>query len=393
MTLLLDIGSVPPCCADDAFEILAKAMTEDAGGPVSHLWDPLPNRWARAHVEAATARMREILQRMLDALGRFLRGNGEELRKADVPWLRWDETQFEAVRRRLESKDPGSFTIDDWMLLVDWLIQRYLPDDVINAEADYLAVRSQLLGKIQANLERDQRVNDPFIASLTALLPTAFIAVPPRILTPLELSILAYGRAHAGENIRQVTQNARHRMATICLEHIQGGLLGQKEGTWKYAESRLFGEFAVLNRDYRRIAVTEGGEAVNQGYILARGSGQKVKRQEAYRGACPFCKSIDGKVFTIVAPDAPDKDGDTQIWVGKTNVGRSASPRRREGNALVEREPSEMWWPAAGVQHPNCRGSWVPVTTRPPEVSEDFAKWLQGRLDAAREAAPPKMGA
>ena len=27
-------------------------------------------------------------------------------------------------------------------------------------------------------------------------------------------------------------------------------------------------------------------------------------------------------------PAAPDKDGDTQVWVGKTNIGRSASPTR-----------------------------------------------------------------
>lgn len=380
MPILLDVEGMPDCCLDETLDTMAKAVAE---GPAATIWDPLPNRFARWMVEDFTHRYQSILQQMQAALGRFLGGHADELRKADVPWLRWSEAHFEMVRARLESMDPARFTIEDWMLLVDYLIQRYLPEGVIQREADYLAVRSVMLGKIQLNLERDPRVTDRMADTLAALLPTEFTAVPPRVLTPLEIQVLTYGRAHAGEFIRHLTEDARHRMATICLEHVQGGLLGQKEGTWAYAKTRLFDDFSILNRDFRRIAVTESGEMLNQSYVAARGAGKRVKRQEAYRGACPFCQSINGMIFTIVDPAAPDKDGDTEIWVGKTNVGRSAAPRKREGNTLVEREPDELWWPAAGVQHPHCRGAWVPVTDIAPNVSPEFFSWMQATLDQA----------
>jgi hypothetical protein len=148
--------------------------------------------------------------------------------------------------------------------------------------------------------------------------------------------------------------------------------------------SRLFDEFGQLNRDFRRIAVTEAGECCNTGYIMAQSPGTKVRRQEAYRGVCDFCKSISGKVFTVVDPAKLDKDGDTKVWAGKTNIGRSAAPRRRQGGGLVERPSSEMWWVASGVQHPHCRGSWLPVTDEPPAgVSPEFLSWLDGLIARA----------
>jgi hypothetical protein len=253
---------------------------------------------------------------------------------------------------------------------------------VIQSEAEYLAVRAALLGKIQANLEVDQRVTDPMLERMIHMLPTDFAQVPPHVFTPTEAAMMDYGRAHAAEAIRGVSESVRHRFATIVLQHVQAGIIGQKEGSWKYLQTRLFDELSGANRDMRRIAVTETGEIQNQGYILAKAPGQQVRRLEAYRGACDFCQSISGKVFTIVSADARGKDGDTEIWPGKTNIGRSASPRMRVGNALVDRTPDEMWWPAAGLQHPNCRGSWTPVTIRPPAVSESFFAFQQGLLNS-----------
>jgi hypothetical protein len=283
----------------------------------------------------------------------------------------------------LETRDPAAMSMDDWSLLLEYLINRYLPPGVIEREADFLAVRAVLMGKIQANLETDHRLTDPMLETLTALLPTRFAHVPSRVLSDIEIAILNYGRAHAAENIRSITESARHRMAMIVLEHTQAGILGQRGGGWQAMQTRLFDLYGALNRDMRRIAVTESGELTNQGYIVASGTGKRVKRVEAYRGACDFCASINGKIFTIVPADAPNKDGATQIWPGKTNVGRSASPMKRVGDRLVEREPHELWWPASGVQHPNCRGAWMPVTDRPPAVSKEFFDFTQDLLDKA----------
>lgn len=388
MTLLVDLGDARDDCCDSAFDHLFKAMSEPA--PTDDgIWEPLPNVWARAHVEAVTNRFQTILRNMQNALVTFMGGEASVLRKADTPWLRWDEARFEEVRQRLELLGPDRFTIDDWMLLVDYLIQRYLSDNVIETESDYLSIRAVILGKIQANLQNSgQKLNAPEIDRLSLLIPTDFAHVPERALAATEIATLRYARAHVVENVRNLTSDARHRMANVCLEHVQAQMLGQKEGTSQHLSTRLFGEFAILNRDFRRIAVTEGGECVNQGYVSAQKPGRMVKRVEAYRGACPFCKSINGKVFKVIAPDAPDKDGDAEIWPGKTNIGRSASPRKREGGFLVPRPANEMWWPAAGVQHPHCRGAWAPANNEPPAgVSPAFDTWLKAKLDAAQSAA------
>jgi hypothetical protein len=131
-----------------------------------------------------------------------------------------------------------------------------------------------------------------------------------------------------------------------------------------------------MNRDWRRIAVTEAGENLNQGMISSLPGGAKVKRVEKYRGACAFCRSIDGKVMEVVAASAAEKDGATQVWPGKTNIGRSSSPQRRLGDKLVDREPHELWWIAAGVQHPHCRGGWVHLEQGSLPVDPKFSAWM-----------------
>ena len=391
MTLLIDIGDVPAVHCDACLDFLHKSIAESPGAQPESIWAPHENPVLTAQVEAVTLRFQAILQRLQDAFARFLTGEPiGQLQKADVPWLRWDEAEFARVRERLESKASASFTLDDWLLLVDYLIQRYLPDNVIQSEADYLTVRAALLGKIQANMEASGRKPNRVEAdAVFDLLPMGFGQLPKKVLTETEKAVMTVARARAAENISNVTDEARHKMRSIVIEHTQARMLGMKQGTDQYLRQRLFDAFGQLNRDFRRIAVTESGEACNQGYIASLAAGARVQRQEAYRGACPFCKSINGEVFTVVDPNAHDKDGDTQVWLGKTNIGRSASPRKRQAGELVERPSNERWWVAAGVQHPNCRGSWLPAPgNRPSGVSAEFAEWLDAKLAAAVKKAP-----
>lgn len=148
-------------------------------------------------------------------------------------------------------------------------------------------------------------------------------------------------------------------------------------------QTKLFDEFSTLNRDWRRIAVTEAGEAQTQGYIASLPLGTKVERVEQYANACKFCKKIHGRVAEIVSPNAPDKNPETQIWAGKNNIGRSASPRKRVGNVLVPRTEEEMWQLPAGLAHPHCRGRWVPTLQDEPGDDPDFGDWLRSTLGAS----------
>jgi hypothetical protein len=374
---LIDVGAVDDCRCNDVFEGLFKALAEEPHGAPS-IWSPHDNAIIAAHVEAVTKRFQGILQAIQDALARFLTGSPlGDLLKADVPWMRWSEDEFASARRRLETRDPAAFDLDDWLLLVDYLVQRYLPENVIDREADFLTVRATIAGKLEAAARAGgTRTNMPPVARLSEYVPTEFGKLPDKILTPVERQILRVSRARAAENISNVTESARHRMKTIVIEHVQAQVLGMKQGQYTALRTRLFDEFGQLNRDFRRIAVTEAGECCNTGFIAAQRPGSRVKRLEAYRGACPFCKSINGKVLEVVEPTAPQKNGDDQVWVGKSNIGRSASPRMRQGGGLVERPDNERWWIAAGVQHPHCRGSWAPVADAPAEVSPEFVSFM-----------------
>ncbi|WP_431860176.1 hypothetical protein [Azospirillum sp.] len=384
--LLIDVGAVPDCTCTDHLDGLYKALAENPSADDKTIWAPHPNPYLTAHVEESTARLQAILERIQDTLARLLTGEPiGELSKADVPWLRWSEADFQHARMRLEAKRPEDYELSDWMLLVDYLIQRYLPEGVIQSEAEYLTVRASMLGKVQANMAA-RKPSTATIGAVAFLIPTSFAHVPPHVLNPVELEVLKFARARAAENISDVTEGARHRMKTLIREHLQAQILGQKEGTAAALRQRIFDEFGQLNRDFRRIAVTEAGECCNSGFIAAQKPGKKVRRVEAYQGACEFCRSINGKVFTVVSPAKPDKDGEAEIWLGKTNIGRSAAPRKKVGAELVEREPHERWWPAAGVQHPHCRGAWTPVVEKPPEVSQEFADWLDGLIATAQRS-------
>ena len=117
-----------------------------------------------------------------------------------------------------------------------------------------------------------------------------------------------------------------------------------------------------------------------QGFISTCPTGSMVRRMEQFRGACSWCKKIDGRLFKVVSPDDENKNGDTDIWVGKTNVGRSSSPRKQTPDGLVDRLPSELYWVAAGTQHPHCRGHWLRMSAPQPGDDPEFALWLRNLL-------------
>jgi hypothetical protein len=388
MTLLIDVGDVPDAVCTHCIDLMAKAMSEDPAGDGRSIWTPHDNPWLAAHVEDVTARMALLLNALRDAFAAVLSGDPllPLLRKSEsAPWLRWDATAFERVRARLEGKAPARYTLDDWMDLVDYLIHTYLPDGVIQSEAEYLTVRASLIGKIQDAMESGRgpanRADIPYIVDL---LPMRFGLIPDKILTPVELATIHFAKSRAAIDIGDLSDRARSAMRTMIIEHVQAQMLGMQQGRYTALRSRLFDAYGQLNRDFRRIAVTEAGECANQGFIAAQKHGTYVRRVEAYRGVCDFCASINGKVFEVVSPaTAATADGQTQVWVGKSNVGRSAATRKKTGLTMVDRADSEKLWPAAGVQHPNCRGSWVAVASALAEVSDAFLSWMAARIAAA----------
>lgn len=373
MAILVDIEPLSPCCTDHALEFMFKAMA-DGGGFDSSIWNPHENVFIRRIVELFSSRglLRvEGMQKELDAwlTGEKFAGEKREPHPRPDTWNRLDSSQLDLLRLYLENLPPEEWRADDWSLLVDYLGNKYLPEDALKTDAEWMVGRSVMMGKIQSALGViDEGQADAFLSALTTHAPTS--------LSDAMASIVEYGTARVCENVVDMADNTVHRLKGTILDYRARVAQGDTTATPETLQIKLFDDFSASNRDWRRIAVTEAGELANQGAIASLKPGAKVMRIEAYADACNHCSRLDGKVFTVVSPDKPGKDGETEVWVGKTNVGRSASPRKRTADGLVDRTPSERWWAAAGVQHPHCRGHWEPVETLTSSGDAEFDDWM-----------------
>lgn len=376
--LLLDVSCLCDAHTDAALEVMYKAVGEDP--PDGGIWDAHPNPFVRRLLELFTQRGLDRIENVQSELQRWLTGaeyaaSLQRPARPDLLMQRWSSVELAMARLYLQALPPSAFLLDDWMLLVDYLVQRHLSPDDLRTEADWLASRASIMGRVQAAMG-DISADDA--DHVLAQLPTPEEVTRLFGMSPLQHAAVEYGRARCAEHVVGLSDSLRSRLRRVIIDHRESVALGdQVAGGGEALQTRLLGEFAILNRDWRRIAVTEATENVNQGFVASMAPGAKLRRVEKYRGACAFCRAIDGRVATVVEPSKPDKNGDTEIWVGKTNVGRSAAPNKRVGPVLVERGPEERWWLAAGAQHPHCRGAWVRSTGIPDDP--EFEAWLAER--------------
>lgn len=379
MGLFIDLEELSEQQTDMALGLIYKAIHDHNG---EDIWLPLDNPFVARLVELFTQRGMERLEAFVRELkawsdGQRHRPGMERIARPAGTMEQWAPGELQLVRLYLEHLPPGEWTLDDYMMMVDWLTQRYMPAGDMRTEAEWLATRSTLMGRVQANMEKVSAAQaDTLIAAMPLTVQAAIDQFNP---DRAQRATLEFAVERCAENVRQVTNDVRHRMRQVIAQHVQDLALGAP-GMGAALETKLGDQFAQLNRDWRRIAVTEAVEAQNQGYIASVPKGSKVKRVEQYRGACKFCRSIDGRVMNVVDAADPHRNGQTDVWPGKTNVGRSAALHKRLGGLLIEREPSELWWPAAGTQHPHCRGRWVPTIADREGDDPKFAEWLRNTL-------------
>lgn len=382
MGLFLDLIHLDEQRTNAALELLCKA-THDHDGDI---WLPLDSPLIARLVELFTQRGLDRLDAFRTELLAWSAGArhapGARIDRPAGAMERWTDAERALVKLYLEHLPPAEWTLDDHMIAVDWLAQRYLPEDDMRTEAEWLSTRASLMGRVQANMEGVTAKQADVI--LAALPSTVDAVVEQFSATIAQRAVMEFAAARCAENVRNLANDARHKMRNLIAEHVTERQLGI-QGPGSSLETKLLDKFGTLNRDWRRIAVTEAGEAQTQGYIASQAPGSKVKRVEQYRNACAFCRRIDGKVVTIVDPAKPEKDWDNEIWAGKSNVGRSASPRKRVGDTFVERDPDEMWTIPAGLAHPHCRGRWVPTIQDRPGDDKDFGDWLRATLAPAKE--------
>lgn len=387
MALFIDIGALSEYQTDRALNTIYKAIHDH--GDDDAIWNPHESVFIRRLIELFTERGLMRLDGFRDELAKWVEGErhreSERVPRPAGDALRWTEGEMALARLYLETLPPNEFVLDDWLMLVDYLCNRYLSPTQVRTEAEWLAVRSTLMGRVQASMETiTEKQADKVIAALPSTVTEAETMFDwPRV----ERATLQYATARGAENVQKIADDARHRMRNVIIRHHEQDALRIEGAPGTSLQSDLHDQFATLNRDWRRVAVTEAGENANQGYIASLKPGTFVKRMEHYKNACPFCRKIDGMVLEVVEPNAPNKDGWKQVWVGKNNVGRSAAPRKRVGTDLIEREPHELYWPPAGLAHPNCRGRWLPTIQDRPGDSKEFGDWLRATLGKKRAPA------
>lgn len=400
--LLIDIGPLSCNCSDNALEMLHKAMQEDG----DDIFRPHENLFIRQLVEQMSAKGTDALSHFQDELLRWLDSTpagSPRPKPAASGLVRWTPSEMMAVRLYFASLPKQSWTMHDYGLLIDYLVQRYFPDDPSHM-ADYFIKRAMLMGRAQAAAENiTEEQAEKMLEHFRNEQELARIERKAN----LDKAILDYGTERCADAIQSMTDKTRSAIKQVILDHQKAVMTGAvpekaaspdgtgtdgpptgepatggegKAGTAQQSlQSKLFDRFAELNRDWRRIAITEIGENANQGMVAATPYGSQLRRIEQYQGACPFCKKYNGRILTVVDPKKKDKDWDREIWLGKTNVGRSVSPYKRTPNGLVKRTDAEMWKPSAGLFHPHCRGTWVKVG-KPVAGNDDFQDWLNGFL-------------
>lgn len=374
--LFIDFYTLSTQATNDTLEFIFKSTHDRDDG----IWKPHESPLLRRLVELFTQRGLDRLEHVKKQIiewetGAHYRDSSKPIPRPGM-MERWGKDELGLVRIYLESLYPGDWTLEDHMLAIEYVIQRYLPQDELRTEAEWLASKASLMGKVQANMDAAPSLSEA--DKLLAALPSTVAAAAEMFtLNAAQKAALDFGEARCAENVRALSESVRHRLRNVIMQHVEQKMMGEASDA---LQTRLFDEFATLNRDWRRIAITEATDCQLNGFVAAQEAGTKLKRVEQYQNACTFCRKIDGRIVEVVAPNHPNKDGDTMIWVGKNNIGRSASPRKRVGDTLVQRDPHELWWIPAGSAHPHCRGRWVNVVQDAPGEDPVFGDWIRSVL-------------
>jgi len=294
-------------------------------------------------------------------------------------------------------KADGQPLNDQEIERLEKIIQRALKVDM--ATVRKLIVQSAAAGKLAENTVMGRTLQ----ISIAKLPKTIQEAIKTLKLTQREVRSLQWAQEFAATNVTAVTDRARAKIKNTVMQGIQ------QRTSPKVLANKLYNEVAldprsVMNRDWERVAITEMNRSSNDAFISAMNEDEYVLGN-SHDDACPHCKRlIDLKIYKVTH-DPPAFYGDldpkskeyedlaerweNEIWVGKTNVGRSTSPRKQTPEGLVDREHSELSMPVLPL-HPHCRcrwSRWIPdlyylkagkvAFATDPETKSEQAEWLK----------------
>jgi len=156
MGLFVDLLHVPESVTNDALEGIYKALADGHGGD-DGIWKPHESPLIRRLVELFTERGLMRLEAVHKEYLAWQEGAHHKQAASPVTppgiMVRWTKPELELARLYLESLPPGAWTLEDHMLAIEYVVQVYLPPDDLVKEADWLATKAGMMGKVQANMQ------------------------------------------------------------------------------------------------------------------------------------------------------------------------------------------------------------------------------------------------
>lgn len=347
----VDLTHISPAQTNATVELLCKSV-EDSLIWNDHPTDRILNAVERS-AEKAVSDPIHILHVAMQQVFRPL------LRKA-----KGDEEQQGHCReldQRVRSAPAGSLAMTDYLDIIDCLMQRYMPVDFLSNRVKRQSVKQYMAGYIRHDVKDRVPITAGKAASIVEDMPET-ITEAKRIhgISPVDEARVRVAQASGARLVSNLAASTRSAMQKIIIE-AEKGRINSQAPTYDVhrLQQSLSDNFATLNLDWRRIAVTETAINAADGFLAACAEGE-VLRWASHPGACKYCETQNGKLFTVVSASQPHKDPATQVWPGKhlMNVGRSIAKMKRTENGLEERGEDEMLVPAIPA-HPHCRCSWV----------------------------------
>ena len=357
----LDLSNIGTAQTNAALELLCKSV-EDSLIWNDHPTDRLLNAVERS-MEKAVSDPIHILHVAMQQVFRPL------LRKAK------DEDEKGHCReldQRIRSAPAGTLGMTDYLDIIDCLMRRYMPVDFLSNRVKQQAVKQYMAGFIRHEIKVGAGITTGKANAMVDALPET-ITEAKRIyaITPLDEARIRVAQASASRLVSNLAADTRSAMQKIIVHAERSRINRQGPAYDVHAlQQELSDNFATLNLDWRRIAVTETAINAADGFLAATAVGE-VLRWASHPGACVYCASQNGKLFTVVRADQLHKDPATQVWAGKhlMNVGRSIAKMKRTEHGMEARSADELLVPAIPA-HPGCQCPWVVHV----ELTEDQKK-------------------
>jgi len=266
-------------------------------------------------------------------------------------------------------------TTEEWNNLTKEIVD-FLGDKIGTLEEE-LVVKAGLMGKLMQVMEEDgipideqKKMSHDDVESRYGYIPdNTEDAVKKFNLSDPEIAAIEYSKQHAAEHLAIEDGSLKNKIVKLVREQITGGLedgLTAQELTqrlfWIDPTDELGRRFSqktidAINRDWRRVSITEISYALNNGYLEAVNQQKKKEGKSTYfvfsGGIIPTsskqCINWLGTIVKYVdKPLSDDEINDPHaryaIWRGKNNVGRNGA----------------NWWICIPA-HPQCIHYWSEI--------------------------------